>query len=305
MRSELYVWLVGCGLASKLRRSRKWARSEGAGQARARGPRRAPSWSYEMLPDSGDAPPGEEDGEPYHGAADPYRGSSDSYRTSSDTYRGYSDHRDGYRSHDGYRTHFEGNRGSVEGYRSNADRNSDTYRGNVETFRGADSFRGGSDAFRGSSDPYRENSDTFQAESDTYRDSSDAFRVNSDAYQSNSDALAAESSFSLEPEQETEFGRTEYGMLDSEAGDLDNLVTEEGPRPRLSGARVNFPPDTIAPPRRASKTTLMFRNRMRPRSMSAWSDISRSSFKLEERYLYQYVIICCRCSCNVTVSSYH
>lgn len=49
--------------------------------------------------------------------------------------------------------------------------------------------------------------------------------------------------------------------------------------------RVNFQPENIASTRRSSAVRGAALPRRRSRSMSAWSDLSRSSFRLDERYL--------------------
>lgn len=61
----------------------------------------------------------------------------------------------------------------------------------------------------------------------------------------------------------------------------------EGPSSRGS-TKVNFPPD-VELERRPTTTALATSatyHRGRVRSMSAWSDISRSSIRFEERYVY-------------------
>ncbi|XP_024941358.1 uncharacterized protein LOC107268285 isoform X2 [Cephus cinctus] len=50
-----------------------------------------------------------------------------------------------------------------------------------------------------------------------------------------------------------------------------------------SSPRVNFQPDNLATTRRRSSARLAAPSRRRSRSMSAWSDLSRSSFRMDER----------------------
>lgn len=80
------------------------------------------------------------------------------------------------------------------------------------------------------------------------------------------EALSAASDGS-EPEE-----AQEYTALDMEA-------SGGGPSPRGS-AKVNFPPEVEVDTRRAPAAAY---HRSRGRSMSAWSDISRSSIRFEER----------------------
>jgi hypothetical protein len=65
-----------------------------------------------------------------------------------------------------------------------------------------------------------------------------------------------------------------YEMLPDGPIQISRVNFEEEPQEARRSSRTNFP-----------------RARMRPRSMSAWSDISRSSFKMEERYLWILYIV--------------
>lgn len=67
----------------------------------------------------------------------------------------------------------------------------------------------------------------------------------------------------------------DYAAFDTEMSG--GAESYDGPSPRGS-AKVNFPPEV----ERRRSTSASFQ-RVRGRSMSAWSDISRSSFRFEER----------------------
>ncbi|KAF3427339.1 hypothetical protein E2986_01589 [Frieseomelitta varia] len=63
---------------------------------------------------------------------------------------------------------------------------------------------------------------------------------------------------------------------------------------KMHSPRVYFQPENLASTRRRSSSRLFAPQssyRRRSRSMSAWGDLSRSSFKLDERYLVHHMWI--------------